>query len=242
MDDWKDKFLELYTTNDFKAAFNLKKEHFPSKLYRYRPALKHTLDEIATGEIYLAPHKELNDPFEGVSIMKEDEFHCRNDIKNLNDIMTQLSHNMKRIACFTNTEKNEAMWSKYANQSSGVCLEYDTETFEENIIDSFFPVFYTDERFDFINYVITKMEYTKQGIERLGNLLWLYKSQFWSYEKEWRIIFHVDEKSPDEYREKGMKLKLKQPSRVLLGTKINKNNEKNVREVCDKYTIPVVKM
>ena len=71
MEDWKEKFLELYMEPNFKAALDYKKDHMPSRLYRYRPASGefYALNEIATGQIYLAHHKELNDPFDASSIM-----------------------------------------------------------------------------------------------------------------------------------------------------------------------------
>lgn len=71
MEDWKEKFLELFMESNFKAALDYKRDHLPSKLYRYRPASGefYTLNEIATGQIYLAHHKDLNDPFDASSIM-----------------------------------------------------------------------------------------------------------------------------------------------------------------------------
>lgn len=71
MEDWKEKFLELYLEPSLKAALDYKRDHIPSKLYRYRPASGefYALNEIATGQIYLAHHKDLNDPFDASSIM-----------------------------------------------------------------------------------------------------------------------------------------------------------------------------
>lgn len=68
---WKDDFLQLYTSNivsDFGKALELKREHIPKKLYRYRPLsndnMKYRFGEIVRGELRMSHPKELNDPFE----------------------------------------------------------------------------------------------------------------------------------------------------------------------------------
>lgn len=72
--DWKKEFMCLYTsdvTTDFRKALELKREHIPTKLYRYRAlsdeSMKYRFDEIVNGSLYLSHPKELNDPFEGCS-------------------------------------------------------------------------------------------------------------------------------------------------------------------------------
>ena len=69
MDDWRKRFLELYMskeTADLSAALELKREHIPRLLYRYRGVknLPRLLDEICGGEIYLTHPKDVNDPYE----------------------------------------------------------------------------------------------------------------------------------------------------------------------------------
>lgn len=72
--DWKEKFLELYIlgeVNAFRAALDLKREHLPQKLYRYRTvsddSMEYRFGEIVRGELYLSHPNEFNDPFEASS-------------------------------------------------------------------------------------------------------------------------------------------------------------------------------
>lgn len=68
--DWKREFLSLYTSYDLersREAFELKREHIPAKLFRYRDLCSDNIEyrkrEIA-GELFLSHPQKLNDPFE----------------------------------------------------------------------------------------------------------------------------------------------------------------------------------
>ena len=74
--DWQNTFMQLYTSTsleDGRKAFELKRNHIPSKLYRYRTLSQENLDyrkqEIASGELFLSHPEKLNDPFECWSVL-----------------------------------------------------------------------------------------------------------------------------------------------------------------------------
>ena len=74
--NWKDEFLRLYTSgisSDFGKALDLKREHIPQKLYRYRSlsdeSMQHRFGEIVRGELFLSHPKDLNDPFEACALL-----------------------------------------------------------------------------------------------------------------------------------------------------------------------------
>ncbi len=86
-----------------------------------------------------------------------------------------------RVVCLSEVYDSMLMWSHYAQNHTGFCIEYG---FEEK--DMFYkhlhPVVYTKER-----YAVSKIDILD------GNKEFLYKttcrkSDVWSYEKEWRII------------------------------------------------------
>ncbi len=84
--DWKQEFLQLYTSDDInnlRKALNLKQEHIPPKIYRYRSVtddnMVHRFGEINSGILYLSHPEELNDPFEVRSVLhsrKAGDFLC----------------------------------------------------------------------------------------------------------------------------------------------------------------------
>lgn len=72
--DWKKDFLDLYISKqegDFAKALDLKRQHTPEKLYRFRN-LDNTdfiREEICEGKIYLAHPSQMNDPFDACSLL-----------------------------------------------------------------------------------------------------------------------------------------------------------------------------
>ena len=75
-ENWKDQYDQLLCENSLQASFaasDLKNNHLPKKLYRYRPVthdnVELRIDEIENGTIYLAHPKDLNDKFEGCSFL-----------------------------------------------------------------------------------------------------------------------------------------------------------------------------
>ena len=63
--DWKDEFIEMFMAGDlknFSAALELKREHIPKRLYRYRSVMNcpNIIEEICEGEIYLAHPDDMN--------------------------------------------------------------------------------------------------------------------------------------------------------------------------------------
>lgn len=73
--DWKTEFLELYISKqngDFSKALDLKREHIPEKLYRYRDLerMSHIREEVCGGKIWLAHPAAVNDPFDACSLLR----------------------------------------------------------------------------------------------------------------------------------------------------------------------------
>lgn len=100
--DWKEKFLELYTSNDFQLyekALEMKRKHIPEKLYRYRSmSVESKINrkmEIEHNLIYLSHPSELNDPLEASSLLQPDKIPSilKNEFKKrFSEIMPQETH------------------------------------------------------------------------------------------------------------------------------------------------------
>lgn len=307
--DWQSEFLRLFmsdTKEDHSAALTLKQEHIPEKLYRYRPlsSAPYIIDEICTGEIYLANPNELNDPFDSCSLLKSeqpsyyftDQDSFRNSLQShfsdeflsqvfrsedwynelmwlvakesmppekqelavnalvqavmkqlldVNKSFNHIIHDTSRLACFTTKSDNLPMWNHYAQSHTGVCLEYEPKIVDNvYIINRLFPVYYTDVLPDMLERSLGrgKLEFS------ILDYFLIHKLKDWAYENEWRLIYNVGswyfsyEKVPKEFWTQGKKIKFIQPSRVLLGAKINKAYEKLIRDACGHYNIEVAKM
>lgn len=98
----------------------------------------------------------------------------------LSDSMNEIKDAV-RVVCLSEVYDSMLMWSHYAKNHMGFCIEYDFE--ESNMFYKYlYPVEYTKDR-----YAVSKNDMLNENTE------WIYrstcrKSDVWSYEKEWRIV------------------------------------------------------
>ncbi len=81
------------------------------------------------------------------------------------------------VCCFTTNPLNEMMWSHYAENHSGVCLEFDFNK-DQQFLEKLAAVTYTD--------VFPEVNNANEIPKAL-----LTKRQAWSQENEWRILSNV---------------------------------------------------
>ena len=84
------------------------------------------------------------------------------------------------VCCFTKSESNILMWSHYAENHKGVCLIYDLKETPE-IWKFLFPVKYR------------KTFPIPENMDEIPTKSLLTKSPEWAYEKEWRILYLMDQ-------------------------------------------------
>lgn len=124
------------------------------------------------------------------------------------------------ISCFSEDVNSILMWSHYAYNHKGFCIEYDFTKLEVNdpLTQCLYPVNYTNELFDIADYVI-------QG-ENVNKLFSTYsaitKSKEWIYEKEWRLVFTLGQKV-ESFNKKMVK-----PTAIYLGAKISEEDRESV--------------
>lgn len=101
----------------------------------------------------------------------------------MNSPVGSLFNYKRKVACFSKSYTNDLMWSHYAENYTGMCIEYDPKYFliNDNFPIEIFPILYTNDFQDIeiitngtINYEILELSY-------------LVKSKRWSYENEWRL-------------------------------------------------------
>lgn len=148
------------------------------------------LQIIKTGNIDLQIPRYFNDPYDclhqnfKIKFSYEDVKHLsdkisakfrpseqelKTAIKNHNDIF-DISY-FYSMSCFSEKNDSMLMWSHYARNHSGICLEFE---FVDELISNTKQIDYVDENFDLKNLTPEKAI--------------LIKHKDWSYEKEWRYI------------------------------------------------------
>ena len=183
----KAKELKLYI---------LKKLNY--SLFRYRNHSQREVDTVAENKIWFSLPKDNNDPFEFYCVppnnnlvsaiqalhsidpeFSEELLQFRTD--KLYEINQHLAQNFS-ICCFNETPYSELMWSHYASSHTGICIEYD---FAQEYFNHFLqPVFYTNK--------VPVFDQTNENADYMQ--IMTTKSDAWSYENEWRLIYSVKHK------------------------------------------------
>lgn len=135
--------------------------------------------------------------------------------------------NKIRICCFSNKLDNQVLWSMYANQYRGCCIEYDVP--DEIVRKVVYKDRYlNDPLFAVIDCIVNKGNIDCLNLNGLLEGLILSKHKDWKFQEEFRVI---------DFREK-IPCKIKS---IILGYKISKKNEKKILSYNIKYKIKKMK-
>lgn len=132
------------------------------------------------------------------------------------------------IYCLTEEKESILMWSHYAENHKGFCVEYDFEDFQKKFSD-FYPVAYDEEYCGMSGYIWNQ---DSNIIMRSA----LSKANQWNYEKEWRIILKNNK------ADKGHVIDSPKVKSIYLGCKATNELENELKEIAKNKNIPIYKM
>jgi hypothetical protein len=134
------------------------------------------------------------------------------------------------VSCFSEVNDSIVMWSHYANNHKGFCLEYDFKSlgFNDMRTTLLYPVIYQKEILDVTEYLKIDEGHFNNTISILAAIT---KSKEWKYEKEWRMIIPF---GISDEREQLVPL----PKNIYAGARISKTNKDFLLEYSKKYNIP----
>lgn len=154
----------------------------PSKLYRYQPINKFTIENFIRKSNWTSNPIKFNDPFEfpitGVGkLNKQNKFEYLN--KNQLEIRNKIQQDLSKLGVVSYSRKydNILLWSHYADNHKGICLG-----FNKIRADSLHAVRYKK--------IVPILKYSKN--ENYYKVL-IAKNKCWKYEEEYREIFGVNE-------------------------------------------------
>jgi len=131
------------------------------------------------------------------------------------EIINAESRNVK-VACFSEQNDSIPMWTHYADEHKGICIEYDFANEDRGEIRAFLsPVLYSNEVYKvnvFEDFTTTRL------IRAL-----LTKSIYWEYEAEWRLT--IMKKRNRVFPET---IAAPIPKAIYFGTRFNQNNDKEI--------------
>lgn len=236
----KDEDVMDFSTYDLHDAIQNSKSF---KLFRYMPATYYSIRNFEKQIIHLSQNGVMNDVYEGIPNTQEELSYFK--IKKLSDLAF--------MTCLTETNDNTLMWSHYADNHAGICVEYDLKLLQEDslgICKHLFPVIYGNTRM--VNRDIqTLIEshcalkkaidegYVYDGDEMLDDILpmFLTKGNAWDYEQEWRIIFTEKQMyDVDEEILYSGNLPFPCVTAVYLGYRIHPEIKANLIEIADRIS------
>ena len=149
-------------------------------LYKYRGFSDRTLEVLRNKQLYFPTADKLNDPFEF-------EFSLTSNQINGSHIdpgsMAAAKQSMKQYGVLALGEAPDVvlMWSHYADEHKGLCLGFTrTDSNELGEYGKCFPVLYSEELPSFRPEQLTDPQHVGKALTT--------KADFWSYEREWRMI------------------------------------------------------
>lgn len=199
----------------------------PSRLFRYRSieSLDREIGSISEGYLYCAAYTALNDPMEGYFTASP----LLRESKNHRAIRREIQENKARIGMcsFSEVHDHELMWAHYADQFSGICVEYSLARLLKNLDDDITLVrmFYSE--------VVPVIGRTKKDPGDTARKILSYKNYRWLYEREWRLFAPLGRANYDD---------VKCVRRVYLGSRIDAAKRERIVEEMKALKIPTFDM
>lgn len=253
----KEKFFEFFMASnndpicdfellDFSENIVLKyREKLPS-LFRYSAADYYNIRGLETQSLFLSPLGNMNDVFEGLSCEINDE--VIDGIEDIGDIAF--------LKSFSEEKSSLLMWAHYADNYSGMCVEYDFSRLPEDLLFHLYPICYSSRRSTsrYLEHAIIEHKDLKRMNEEncypndcdyIKDImsLFLTKSISWSYEKEWRLLAtypqiyneaqDVDDELEEFYRIASQQISVASCVKaVYLGPKMKRSIKEHIKEIC----------
>ena len=159
----------------------------------------------------------------------------------LNDAVSFLRNLRKltKVCSFSEINNSLLMWSHYADNHKGVCLEYDLDGLKPDHLfrKCLYPVLYSSQLYDLTPFAVKLFAPDRQDFNHIHPLLAvLHKFDGWEYEQEWRVVSITEAVTEDDNR------RVPTPSRIFLGSKMEPTKSRELSAICQQKKIAVYQM
>ena len=223
----------------------------PNSLFRYSGLNEYLIDNLEKGTLTLSNPILFNDIYDASLHRNSFENRCaeeqeridllkvfgvseeaisfeklRAEAEHEDRFLSQYMKEAFRVGCLSEDNCSILMWSHYAHNNQGICIEYDLS--ETGIQPFMFPVIYVPNPIDCSDLCDTSVE--SFDIDLATLLSTIIKSDVWKYEKEWRMILYYPAHINSEERKRVHAL-VPKPKAIYLGRNFlqfwidNKRNE-----------------
>ena len=242
MDDkkWKIEYKTCILNGNLEDAKKLILENAGNtNLFKYYRGTMLQLNTVMDGKFWLSNAKNFNDPFDSLSLVnvrtKSKYDRTKTEERELahKEFLDQLESNKVAyqfqsnsfVTCFSEIGSNNLhMWSYYAGEHKGFCVEYSLKELIEKGI-SIWPVVYVDSDHDECCF--------NRATEGYNTLIALIKGKQWEHEKEWRIV-QIDTVNS---KKDGLSIDGVFPEKIYVGCRDEQNisDSWNLQKKLEKY-------
>lgn len=146
---------------------------------------------------------------------------------------------LTKVCSFTECNNSILMWSHYAENHHGFCVEYDLSAIPDDhtFRRTLHPIIYSQQLYDSTPLVEKWIEGPRMGFNPFFPMLpFVHKAQEWSYEREWRLLFVTPEPVPNHT------WSAPTPSRIFLGARMSDSARKRIHAVIGSSPIEIHQM
>ena len=153
------------------------------RTYESEKGLQYLVSLLKSGSMKFTSPAEFNDPFDCCSTLFSEELEnsLPHDMADhINRSQQLILSKSAGVACFTTKANNMLMWSHYGDQHRSVCVGFDSDELEGNVVRNSEgnPLHHKLEK---VGYVNTRASEGNMGV-------YYHKSPCWRYEDEYRLI------------------------------------------------------
>ncbi len=185
----------------------------PTSLFRYCPIDKHSISSLVKGILWLAKPRSFNDPFDTLSVFKpsfsdadiaahlnecarskgEPENYTVDNVHDERQKMIEALSWMQEairtcgVASLSATPFEVLMWSHYADNHRGICIEYERTPNNDLGGSACRRVEYSNRR-----PITEDLSFFEDPVGFMNKILYT-KAPCWRYELEWRLVFFSKE-------------------------------------------------
>ena len=158
-----------------------------------------------------------------------------------NNVVSTLQQFRKltKLCSFSTVNDSMLMWSHYADNHRGFCLQYDLEALNADhpLRKNLYPVLYSSKLYDLTSFLEKLADPDPQRFGDMAPLLAvLRKFETWEYEQEWRMV-KVTETVVDDRN-----FPVPAPSRIFLGSKLDTSTSVELLTIGKQKKIPIDQM
>ena len=236
------EFVEYLDTKElYKVIGSLMKNELIDDLTKKHPVPEHVIEQAKKSdfplkiisEYQLKNYEGMPDGFIQKFHQAADEVLQESTTKANVDKIKSIKDKMK-VCSFCESPKQLLMWSHYANEHKGFCVEYNISKWEVTDVRNrvLFPVIYRDDFFDFTPHLISNIQ-SNNFNNIYTTISGATKSKEWEYEQEWRFIFAIGDSFPKQNYPMDCQTK------VFLGSRMEEKSKNRVIDICKEKGLKV---